>query len=136
MLRKARERDGRSLDEVADHLGITTASLSRMETGVSGVDADRVQVLAKLYGISIADLYEGQLVSMPSTVDVKRMRGVVLLVQQTIQSLRVKPTPEKIAETTTEVYEREIKRLLDDPKADTGFNPEFHRSFVETVFRK
>ncbi len=135
-LRKAREKAGKSLEKAAEHLGITTASMSRMETGVSGVTVDRIEILARFYQVSIADLFEGQLVSMPSTIDIDRLRGIVILIQETIERLKAKPSAEKVAEITTQVYRREIDRLLNDPVAGPEFDPTHHDKFVETVFRK
>lgn len=136
MLRKARESAGVSLDDAAKHLGITTASLSRMETGVSGVAADRIEVLARFYRVAVSDLFEGQLVSMPSTIDLDRLRRIIVLVQDTIQETKAKPSSEKIAEVVTQVYQREIDRLLADPNTGVEFIPGEHSEFVEMIFRK
>ena len=136
LLRAAREQAGISLRQAADELGITNASLSRMETGVSGVTADRLDELAKLYGVTIGGLFEGKLVTRPTTLDVERMKGVVLLVQTVIQSRRVKPSPEKIADAVAMVFEREIEWLIANSDADPDFEPKRHVTFVETIFRK
>ena len=136
MLRKARERAGISLVSAAEHLGITTASLSRMETGKSGVEADRIEVLARYYRVRVADLFEDQLVSMPGTIDLDRLRAIVILVQNTIHGTKAKPSSEKIADVVTQVYQREIDRLLADPDAEPVFEPAIHAEFVEMVFKK
>ncbi len=124
-----------SLDEAARHLGISTASLSRMETAVSGVAADRVEVLARLYQVKIQDIFEGQLTGMPGMVDQDRMHEAVLLVLETARTMRVKPSPEKIADLVVEVYRREIARLQADPSADAGFSSGQHEQFVRTALQ-
>ena len=135
-LREARERAGISLSDAAEHLGITNASMSRMETGVSGVTADRLDALAKLYGVTIGGLFDGRLVTMPTTIDIDRMRAVVLLVQEVIQKRRLKPSPEKVADAVAMVFRREIEWLIQHPEADLEFDPKRHVELVETVFRK
>ncbi|WP_339948838.1 helix-turn-helix transcriptional regulator [uncultured Albimonas sp.] len=134
-LRKARERSGLSLDEAARHLGISTASLSRMETAVSGVSADRVEALARLYQVRVEDLFEGQLTAMPGIVDQNRMHGSVRLVLETARALRVKPSPEKVADLVVEVYRREIARLQADPSADAEFSSDQHLGYVSASLK-
>lgn len=136
LLRKARVRAGISLEGAANHLGITTASMSRAETGVSGITADRIQGLAQFYGISIADLFDGVLITMPSAIDLERLHCVVMLIQQIITDMNAKPSAQKVAEVTTQVYQREIERLLGNPTAKTAFTPNTHRAFIETMFRQ
>lgn len=134
-LRKARERSGLSLDEAARHLGISTASLSRMETAVSGVSADRVEALARLYQVRIDDLFEGQLTGMPGMVDQQRMHSAVRLVLGTARTMRVKPSPGKVADLVVQVYRREIDRLQADPSAGAEFTPSQHEQFVRTALQ-
>lgn len=135
LLRQARERAGLSLDEAAKGLGISKASMSRMETGVSSVPVERIEALAAMYGIDIAGLFEGAVVTRPSATDLSRLREVVLLVQQVIADLDARPSPEKVAEATLQLYRRETDRIAAEPHA-----PEFpsarHRPDVETVFKK
>ena len=135
ILREARERAGISLEAAANYVGISTASFSRMETGISSVTASRMAKLAEHYGVSVAGLFEGQLIRMPTNVDVERMKAVVVLVHQIIGDLSVSPSPEKIADVISQVYIDEIKRLLNDSKADLLFDPEHHRAFITMIFR-
>ena len=135
ILREARERAGISLEAAANYIGISTASFSRMETGISSVTASRMAKLAEHYGVSVAGLFEGQLIRMPTNVDVERMKSVVILVHQVIGNLNVSPSPEKIADVVSQIYTDEIKRLLDDTKADLVFDPDSHRAFITMIFR-
>ena len=135
ILRKARVRAGISLEQAAAHIGISTASFSRMETGISGVSANRLAKLADCYGLSAGKLFDGQLVRMPTQVDIERMKAVVMLVQQIIAELGATPSPEKIADVVSQVYIHEIERLLNTPEADIAFDAKPHRAFVTMVFR-
>ncbi len=135
-LRQVRKRSGVSLEKAADHLGITTASMSRLETGLAAVTADRVVSLARFYGVTVADLFEGRLVTMPSDVDLDRLQAVVLLVQSVILKLKVKSSPEKTADVVRMVYRREVEFLIDNPDAGRVFDENRHKKFVTTIFRK
>lgn len=136
LLRNAREQAGISLDAAANHLGITAASMSRAETGVSGITAARIEQLAQFYGISIADLFHGAVVAMPSSIEMKRLHDVIVLIQDTIAAADYEPSAQKVADVTTQVYQREIERLLSNPKAGPKFDPDQHRNFVQTMFRR
>lgn len=136
ILRKARERADISLEQAADYIGITTASLSRMETGISNVTAGRLAKLAAHYGVSAGALFEGQLIQMPTQIDIDRMKAVVLLVHEIIATLGATPSPEKIADVVSQVYTTEIERLLANPDANLSFNADHHRPFITMVFKK
>lgn len=135
ILRAARESAGISLEQAADYIGISIASFSRMETGISGVSANRLAVLADYYGVSAGKLLDDQIIRMPTQMNIDRMKAVVLLVHQIIAELHASPSPEKIADVVSQVYINEIERLLKDPKADTAFDADHHRAFITMVFR-
>lgn len=136
LLRAARERAGVSLVEAATHLGVTTATLSRVETATLGVSADRLERLCRFYGVAVGPLFDGELVRMPTTVDLDRMKAAVKLVQETVNEGKAKPSPIKVAEVVATVFSREVQWLIDHPEADATFNPERHREFVRMIFRK
>ncbi|MGB0411721.1 MAG: helix-turn-helix domain-containing protein, partial [Pikeienuella sp.] len=56
-IRAARIRANVSLKDAADHLGVTKATMSRIETGIAGITADRIIILAKLYGVTVAEIF-------------------------------------------------------------------------------
>lgn len=135
-LKRARKRAGISAKEAAVYLGFSEVSLFRMEDGQSMVSAARLEDLAKFYQVSLPDLLLGRLVTMPSTVDVQRMKNVVRFVHHVIQKLKVKPSPEKIADVVAKVYETEIERIIRDPASGSDFDADCHTEFVEMIFRK
>lgn len=135
-LKRARKRAGISAKEAATYLGFSEVSLFRMEDGQSMVSAARLEDLAKFYQVSLPDLLLGRLVTMPSTVDVQRMKNVVSFVHHVIQKLKVKPSPDKIADVVAKVYENEIERIIRDPASGSEFNTDYHIEFVEMIFRK
>ena len=133
-LRQAREQAGLSLEKAAECIGISGASFSRMETGLSKVTTERLEMLASLYEVSASALIEGSIVTKPSTVDIERMRVVVETVQTIVQQLRFKPSPEKMGLAVSEVYRLEIDHIVGDPKA--SFDPTRHNGLIEAMFRK
>lgn len=133
-LREARLQAGLSLEKAAECIGISGASFSRMENGLSKVSTDRLEMLASLYRVSAFDLIEGSIITMPSTVDLDRMRAVVEAVQAGVYSLRVRPSPEKVGTAVTEIYRMEIERIVNDLKAE--FDPTRYNGLIEAMFRK
>jgi transcriptional regulator with XRE-family HTH domain len=125
---------GLSLEKAAECIGISGASFSRMENGLSKVSTDRLEMLASLYRVSAFDLIEGSIITMPSTVDLDRMRAVVEAVQAGVYSLRVRPSPEKVGTAVTEIYRMEIERIVNDLKAE--FDPTRYNGLIEAMFRK
>lgn len=136
MLRTARESAGVSLEDAASHLGVTTATLSRVETAALGVSADRLERLCRFYGVSIGALFDEKLVRMPSSIDLDRLKASVRLVQELAQQKKIKASPDKFAETVAIVFRNEVTWLLNNPDADPGFDDARHQAFVEMVFSK
>ena len=135
-LRQARENAGVSLRDAARHLGITKASMSRLETGLASVTVERADTLAKHYQLSLPELFSGRFVTMPTTIDFSRLHSVVELVQEVVHRRKLRPAPTKVADVTSAVFRREVEWLIDNPEADGSFDPDRHREFVELEFTK
>ncbi len=58
ILRRYREATSRSLVEVAESAGVSTAYLSEVERGLKDVSTDRLLAIARTLGVSLADLYQ------------------------------------------------------------------------------
>lgn len=134
ILRQAREQSGLTLEKAAECIGISGASFSRMENGLSKVTTDRLEVLAALYEVSASALIEGSVVTKPSAVDLDRMKKVVETVQDVVNRLRVRPSPGKMGMAVAELYRLEIEHIVNDPKA--VFDPHRHLGIIEAMFRK
>lgn len=57
VIRKLRKEAGLNLDEVADHLGLDTASLSRKERGELDWDHRELEAVAAYFQLSVSELY-------------------------------------------------------------------------------
>lgn len=108
-LRDARTQSGMSMEAVSAELGLTMATLSRIETASIGVKADRVAQLAELYGLSVADLLEGRVVNAASKIDMEILHAVVRLVQDVIKELNASPSPDKVADVVLASFQEELE---------------------------
>ncbi|MGO4917203.1 helix-turn-helix domain-containing protein [Pseudogemmobacter sp. W21_MBD1_M6] len=131
-LREAREWARMSQEDAAGFLGISGASFSRMEAGLSAVTTTRLFRLAQLYQVSASSLLEGVVVMQPSTIDMEWLRQTVIAVETVVAKMATRPSPEKIAGVVAETYRREIDHILNKPKE--RFTPDRHTAFVELMF--
>jgi len=132
-LKQAREQAGFTLEQAAECIGISGASFSRMENGLSKVTMDRLEMLAALYEVSASALVEGSIVTRPSTIDIDRLKLVVEAVQQVVNDLQAQPSPEKMALAVSELYRLEITHIVNDAKAE--FSPHRHLGLIEAMFK-
>jgi transcriptional regulator with XRE-family HTH domain len=57
-IRALRIRSGLSLKEAANRLGISTSSLSKIETGITDVNLSRLEQIADIYSVKLVQLWE------------------------------------------------------------------------------
>lgn len=131
-LKQAREQAGLTLEKAADCIGISGASFSRMENGLSKVTMDRLEMLSALYEVSASALVEGSIVTRPSTIDIDRLKLVVETVQQVVNDRAAHPSPEKMAMAVSELYRLEITHIVNDAKAE--FDPTRHLGIISAMF--
>lgn len=130
-LKEAREHAGLSLEKAAERIGVSGASFSRMENGLSKVTMDRLEVLSALYEVSASALVEGSVVTKPSTIDIERLKLVVQTVQQVVNERAAQPSPEKMALAVSEIYQLEITHIVND--ADAKFDPSRRLGIIEAI---
>ena len=133
MLKQAREQAGLTLEKAAECIGISGASFSRMENGLSKVTMDRLEMLAALYDVSASALVDGSIVTRPSTIDLDRLKLVVAAVQEVVNDLGANPSPEKMALAVSELYRLEINYIVNDATAE--FSPQRHLGIIEAMFK-
>ena len=131
-LRQAREQAGLSLEKAAECIGISGASFSRTENGLSKVTMDRLEMLAALYEVSASELVASAIVTRPSTIDLDRLKAVVEAVQKVVNDQGAKPSPEKMAMAVSELYRLEITHIVNDPAAQ--FDPKGHLGIIKVMF--
>ncbi|MEP1613940.1 MAG: helix-turn-helix transcriptional regulator [Roseobacter sp.] len=131
-LKQAREQAGLTLEKAAECIGISGASFSRMENGLSKVTTDRLEMLAALYEVSASALVEGCIVTKPSTIDMDRLKLVVEAVQRVVNQHNVQPSPSKMAMAVSELYRLEINHIVNDATAE--FDPQRHVGIINAMF--
>ena len=131
-IKLARQKAGLSLAAAGEALGITDASLSRIENHQSKLTAERLVELSKLYKVSASALLEGAVVMKPSTLDLDRLKAIIEEVEAVAAQLEERPTPAKIGTTITEIYRIEIERLVEN--SDAQFDPKRYLSTIEGFF--
>jgi len=132
-LKSARETAGLTLAQVGLELGITDASVSRLENRQSKITTDRLIELAKLYKVSASALLEGAVVTNANSIDLDHMRLIIEEVEMVISRLNARPTPSKIGMAVTEIYREEIEYIV--ANVDAQFNPKRHTRRLELIFK-
>lgn len=59
-LLKLRKASGMTQDEVAERIGVVQSAVAMWESGMQKPRADKLPILAKLYGCTIDELFEDQ----------------------------------------------------------------------------
>jgi hypothetical protein len=83
-----------------------------IENGLSRVTTDRLAELTSLYQVSASALVEGNIVTKPTSIDMKCLTGAVEAVQGTVNRLGVIPSPEKMGMAVGELYRLEIDHII------------------------
>lgn len=145
-LQRVRKDCGHTLADAAEEISkearrsgqrpISASQLSRIESGQASLSQERLEQIADAYGLSAMDLLAGDIVKAPSRVEIERLKSVVTLIQQVVLELRVKPSPEKLAEAVVMIYDRETEFILRQSEIDVRFDPERHWKDVESFFRR
>ncbi|MEO9460822.1 MAG: helix-turn-helix transcriptional regulator [Lentilitoribacter sp.] len=106
VLRKARESSEISAKDAAVALDITTASLSRLETGKSSASVHRLKQMALLYKLSLIDLLNETVVPSQAPLNKELLRVCINEVHQIAKELEASPSSEKLADLIVQTYEK------------------------------
>ncbi len=69
----------------------------------------------------------------PTTLDLTRLKQVIVQIEHVISALNVRPSPEKIADATAELYRTEVEFIIKHPRET--FDPARHTRLLELIFR-
>lgn len=133
-IRDARERSGMSMDDAADALGVSRVQIWRLEHKSKTVSAERLFEMADLFGVDPRKLLQGD--TAPSTHQdlYHRIAQVVAMVEQQVQSLDVRPSPELIADAVIEILQQEANQPTDAKLAP--FNPSHYQGLIALLFKQ
>lgn len=109
-IKDARERAGFSVNEAADRLGVSRVQIWRLENKAETISAERLFVIAEIYGVDPVELYHGTKATTQSTSALyTRIGEVVAMVEEEAQRLDVKPPPQLIGEAVVEILRQEAR---------------------------
>ncbi len=109
-IRSARERAGFSVNEAAERLGVSRVQVWRMENKSETISAERLFLIAKIYGVDPIEIYHGTDAASQNFGPLYRQIGeVVAMVEAEVQRLEAKPSPDVVGEAVVEVLRQEMK---------------------------
>lgn len=121
------------MDEVAEIIGVSQSTLSRIEAGVAGVNSQRLIDLASVYGLSPSSLLDGSAIRTMSETDLDRIGQVIEFVEEVLADEIPRPNPKKIRETVIAIFKQET---LASWEGQGSFDPKRYRELVAALIRK
>ncbi|WP_128548574.1 helix-turn-helix domain-containing protein [Larkinella soli] len=120
-IRKIRTEKSLTQDVVADRLGITQASYSRMEKGDTAISVDRLEVIADLFGMTTVQLlYWGEpLLEEEKSVLIAKIHALEKEVERLTQQVN---QLEPLQRETLLPFETRIANLEKDLKSQKNLN--------------
>jgi transcriptional regulator with XRE-family HTH domain len=101
-LKLIRQRNGWTLEDVANKLGISIPALSKIETGVTDVNLSRLEQIANIYGVTLLQLlniYNEELSPIEFTSDILKKKMAE-------QEEQISALQRKVIELYDELYGR------------------------------
>jgi transcriptional regulator with XRE-family HTH domain len=126
-LKRARKELGLSMVDAATLLGMSQSQLSRIETGKSGLTAQRLAEIAGTYGLSASKLLDGATVRTMSDTDLDRIGQVIEFVEATLANHAPRPSPQVIRNAVITIFRHETSAVHATAKP---FDPTSYREIL------
>jgi len=133
-IKAARERAGISVNGAAEKLGVKRTQIWRMEHKADTVSARRLFELADLYQTDPRELLMGVDATNPPRQLYETLGNVVVMVEEVVQSLDVRPPPDLIRDAIIEVLQQQDQKAPNQ-SAD-NFDPAQYRGLVTLIFKQ
>lgn len=133
-IKDARERAGMSVNDASHALGVTRTQVWRLEHKSETLTAERLFELADLYGVDPRQLLRGDDPEVSSTAMLEHVGAVVMMVEETVQSLDVRPSPDLIRDAVIEVLRRES--VEQSNASPSTFDPTRYKGLLALVFKQ
>ena len=129
-LKQARLDAGLTMEKAALRLGLSQSTLSRIESGDTGINSQRLVDLASAYGVSPAKLLDGAVVQSLSDTELERIGQVIEFVEDTLSGIEPRPNPKQIKEIVLAIFRQETAA-----SSTTGaeFAPSRYRSLIDSL---
>ena len=115
-IKDARERAGLTVNQAAERLGVSRVQVWRMENKTETISAERLFVIAEVYGVDPYALFKGVSATTQSTAALyTRIGEVVAMVEAEVQRLNAKPPPDVVGEAVVEILRQETRGRTSPP---------------------
>ncbi|MEN8951812.1 helix-turn-helix domain-containing protein [Planktotalea arctica] len=132
-LKQARREAGLTMVDAAEKLGITQGSLSRIESGDTGVSSQRLIDMAGVYSVSPSSLMDGAVVNALSDKDLDRIGQVIEFVEEVLSEHSSRPKPTVVRETILAIFKQESASIY---KSGADFDPTRYRELMSVLVKK
>ena len=133
-IKDAREQAGLSVNQAAEALGVKRTQVWRMENRSETLTAERLFELADLYGVDARKLFQGDNASASPDRLYELIGAVVIMVEECIQTLDSRPSPDLIRDAVVEVLRQEGNQPPDIRAK--GFDATRYQGLVTLIFKQ
>tara|TARA_R110002096_G_scaffold147466_2_gene307285 strand:+ start:11114 stop:11530 length:417 start_codon:yes stop_codon:yes gene_type:complete len=132
-LKKARIAAGMTMEVVAKRLGIAQSTLSRIETGDTGVTSQRLADLCAVYGVKPSTLLDAAAVNSMSDRELDRIGAVIEFVEQVLADVVPRPAPSQIRKTVLAIFRQET---ISTATTGSEFDPTRYHDLIKILTTK
>lgn len=132
LLKQARKDAELTMVQVAERVGMSQSTISRIESGVGNITEVQLSDLCAVYGVSPSQLRDDAVVRSISETDLKRVGAVIEFVEGVIHEEGIRPSPQVVRDTILAIFRQE-----NDLAWETGatFDPGRYSELVSILLR-
>lgn len=128
-LKQARIEANLGVEEAANELGVQRVQLWRMERNAAFISVQRLEEMAKLYGVPLASFFDDNLDIDDTAISYDLIGRAVTCVLDVVEKQPRQVTSKAISEAVVTVARKQHLIWSKDPKAK--FNPSEYRMLIE-----
>lgn len=133
-LQEARKSSGKSMDQVAQDLGLSRIQVWRMEKNAEAITVKRLQELADVYGKPIQSFFADNVEISETEISYQIIGMALEAVESVASKMKERPSPAAIKSAVIAVIKAHQKRWAENP--DVRFNPAEFMVFIEQELEK
>lgn len=120
--------------EAEDALGVSRIQIWRLENKSETISAERLFELADLYGVEPRQLLQGDEAPAMFHDLYRRIGDVVLMVEEQVQTLNVRPSPEIVKDAIIEILQQEANQPID--AKSQPFDPSRYKGLITLLLKQ
>ncbi|WP_306142639.1 helix-turn-helix domain-containing protein [Roseibium sp. MMSF_3412] len=128
-LQQARKHSGKSMDQVAQDLGLSRIQVWRMEKNAEAITVKRLQELAAVYGRPIQSFFDDKVEISESEISYQIIGIAIEAVEAVASKMDERPSTEAFRAAAIAVIRAQQKRWAENP--NLRFKPEEFTVFIE-----